>query len=99
MAEDTKQAAAPSAAPQTGGHSGSGHSGGGGHSGPRRTLILLSAMGIPAGGAQGHRLLSLHEHNEVDRVDRAAVPEGHAAASGNIFARRRFASFASKRWT
>jgi hypothetical protein len=34
-----------------------------------------------------------------DRVDRAAVPEGHAAASGNIFARRRFASFASKRWT
>jgi len=36
----------------------------------RRTRILLSAMGIPAGGAQGHRLLSLHEHNEVDRVDR-----------------------------
>jgi len=43
MAEETKQAAAPSAPPQTGGHSG-----GGGHSGPRRE-------GGPGGGHGGPR--------------------------------------------
>src|SRR5271163_2136372 len=51
MADEIKQAAAPSAAPQTGGHSGgghSGHSGGGGHSGPRRE-------GGPGGGHGGPR--------------------------------------------
>jgi 16S rRNA (cytidine1402-2'-O)-methyltransferase len=36
----------------------------------RRTRALLSAMGIAAGGAQGDRLLSLHEHNEASRVER-----------------------------
>jgi 16S rRNA (cytidine1402-2'-O)-methyltransferase len=36
----------------------------------RRTRALLTAMGIPAGGANGDRLLSLHEHNEGSRVDR-----------------------------
>src|SRR5271155_2306433 len=43
VAEGTKQAVAPSAAPQTGGHSG-----GGGHSGPRRE-------GGPGGGHGGPR--------------------------------------------
>src|SRR5271155_2275070 len=50
MADEIKQAAAPSAAPQTGGHTGGGHSGGGhsggGHSGPRRE-------GGPGGGGHG----------------------------------------------
>jgi 16S rRNA (cytidine1402-2'-O)-methyltransferase len=36
----------------------------------RRTRALLSAMGIPAGGPQGDRLLSLHGHNEASRVER-----------------------------
>ncbi|HEY1827432.1 MAG TPA: 16S rRNA (cytidine(1402)-2'-O)-methyltransferase [Acidimicrobiales bacterium] len=36
----------------------------------RRTRALLSAAGIPAGGAQGDRLLSLHGHNESSRVER-----------------------------
>jgi 16S rRNA (cytidine1402-2'-O)-methyltransferase len=36
----------------------------------RRTRALLTAMGIPAGGPQGDRLLSLHEHNESARVER-----------------------------
>jgi len=36
----------------------------------RRTRALLSAMGIPAGGAGGDRLLSLHDHNEAARVER-----------------------------
>lgn len=36
----------------------------------RRTRALLSAMGIPAGGAHGDRLLSLHGHNEAARVER-----------------------------
>jgi 16S rRNA (cytidine1402-2'-O)-methyltransferase len=36
----------------------------------RRTRALLSAMGIAAGGAQGDRLMSLHEHNEASRVER-----------------------------
>jgi 16S rRNA (cytidine1402-2'-O)-methyltransferase len=36
----------------------------------RRTRALLSAMGIPAGGDRGDRLLSLHGHNEASRVDR-----------------------------
>src|SRR5271165_4184342 len=48
MAEELKQAAAPSAAPQTGGHTGGGHSGGGGHSAPRRE-------GGPGGGHGGPR--------------------------------------------
>jgi hypothetical protein len=34
----------------------------------------------------------------VDREDRAAVPVDLAAANGNFFARRKFASSASKRW-
>ncbi len=36
----------------------------------RRTRALLSAMGIPAGGAHGDRLLSVHGHNEASRVER-----------------------------
>jgi 16S rRNA (cytidine1402-2'-O)-methyltransferase len=36
----------------------------------RRTRALLSAMGIPAGGAHGDRLMSLHEHNEGARIER-----------------------------
>jgi 16S rRNA (cytidine1402-2'-O)-methyltransferase len=43
----------------------------------RRTRALLSAMGIPAGGAQGDRLLSLHGHNEGSRVERV-----HACVAG-----------------
>jgi 16S rRNA (cytidine1402-2'-O)-methyltransferase len=35
----------------------------------RRTRALLSAMGIPAGGPHGDRLLSLHGHNEGSRVE------------------------------
>jgi 16S rRNA (cytidine1402-2'-O)-methyltransferase len=35
----------------------------------RRTRALLSAMGIPAGGARGDRLLSLHGHNEASRIE------------------------------
>jgi 16S rRNA (cytidine1402-2'-O)-methyltransferase len=48
----------------------------------RRTRALLSAMGIPAGGAQGDRLLSLHEHNEGSRVERvqACVAGGGTVA-------------------
>jgi 16S rRNA (cytidine1402-2'-O)-methyltransferase len=38
----------------------------------RRTRALLSAMGIPAGGAEGDRLLSLHGHNEALRLERVA---------------------------
>jgi 16S rRNA (cytidine1402-2'-O)-methyltransferase len=38
----------------------------------RRTRALLSAMGIPAGGARGDRLLSLHGHNERSRLERVA---------------------------
>jgi hypothetical protein len=34
----------------------------------------------------------------VDRADRAAVPVDLAAANGNFFARKKFASSASKRW-
>jgi 16S rRNA (cytidine1402-2'-O)-methyltransferase len=39
----------------------------------RRTRALLSAMGIPAGGPHGDRLLSLHGHNEDARVERVAA--------------------------
>jgi 16S rRNA (cytidine1402-2'-O)-methyltransferase len=48
----------------------------------RRTRALLSAMGIPAGGAHGDRLLSLHEHNEGARVERvlACVAGGGTVA-------------------
>jgi 16S rRNA (cytidine1402-2'-O)-methyltransferase len=48
----------------------------------RRTRALLSAMGIPAGGAHGDRLLSLHGHNEGERVDRvqACVAGGGTVA-------------------
>jgi 16S rRNA (cytidine1402-2'-O)-methyltransferase len=48
----------------------------------RRTRALLSAMGIPAGGAQGDRLLSLHGHNEGSRVERvqACVAGGGTVA-------------------
>jgi 16S rRNA (cytidine1402-2'-O)-methyltransferase len=38
----------------------------------RRTRALLSAVGIPAGGAKGDRLLSLHGHNETARLERVA---------------------------
>ncbi len=38
----------------------------------RRTRALLSALGIPAGGPGGDRLLSLHAHNERDRLERVA---------------------------
>ena len=48
----------------------------------RRTRALLSAMGIPAGGVHGDRLLSLHGHNEGERVDRvqACVAGGGTVA-------------------
>jgi 16S rRNA (cytidine1402-2'-O)-methyltransferase len=48
----------------------------------RRTRALLSAMSIPAGGAHGDRLLSLHGHNEGARVERvlACVAGGGTVA-------------------
>jgi 16S rRNA (cytidine1402-2'-O)-methyltransferase len=48
----------------------------------RRTRALLSAMEIPAGGPSGDRLLSLHGHNEVSRLDRVAscVADGGVVA-------------------
>jgi 16S rRNA (cytidine1402-2'-O)-methyltransferase len=39
----------------------------------RRTRALLSAMGIPAGGSRGDRLMSLHAHNEGERLERVAA--------------------------
>ncbi len=36
----------------------------------RRTRALLSAFGIAAGGPGGDRLLSLHGHNEAQRIER-----------------------------
>jgi 16S rRNA (cytidine1402-2'-O)-methyltransferase len=39
----------------------------------RRTRALLSATGIPAGGAGGDRLLSLHGHNEETRLAQVAA--------------------------
>jgi 16S rRNA (cytidine1402-2'-O)-methyltransferase len=47
----------------------------------RRTRALLSAMGIPAGGSHGDRLLSLHGHNEGARVDRVVAC---VAAGGTV---------------
>jgi 16S rRNA (cytidine1402-2'-O)-methyltransferase len=38
----------------------------------RRTRALLSAVGLPAGGPRGDRLLSLHGHNERSRFERVA---------------------------
>jgi 16S rRNA (cytidine1402-2'-O)-methyltransferase len=38
----------------------------------RRTRALLSALGITASGPGGDRLLSLHGHNEADRLERVA---------------------------
>ena len=48
----------------------------------RRTRALLSAAGIPAGGPEGDRLLSLHGHNESARLDRVrqAVAGGATVA-------------------
>jgi 16S rRNA (cytidine1402-2'-O)-methyltransferase len=48
----------------------------------RRTRALLSAMGIPAGGDHGDRLLSLHGHNEASRVEQvlACVAGGGTVA-------------------
>jgi 16S rRNA (cytidine1402-2'-O)-methyltransferase len=48
----------------------------------RRTRALLSACGITAKGPNGDRLLSLHGHNEADRLDRvqAAVAGGATVA-------------------
>lgn len=39
----------------------------------RRTRALLSALGISAGGPAGDRLVSLHEHNEAERLERVAT--------------------------
>ena len=39
----------------------------------RRTRALLSALGITASGPDGDRLLSLHGHNEADRLERVAA--------------------------
>jgi 16S rRNA (cytidine1402-2'-O)-methyltransferase len=47
----------------------------------RRTRALLSAMGIPAGGAGGDRLLSLHGHNEASRLERVTAC---VAAGGTV---------------
>ena len=44
----------------------------------RRTRALLSAAGVPAGGPDGDRLLSLHGHNEAARLARV----GTAVAGG-----------------
>jgi 16S rRNA (cytidine1402-2'-O)-methyltransferase len=48
----------------------------------RRTRALLSACGITAKGPHGDRLLSLHGHNEADRLDRVqtAVAGGATVA-------------------
>jgi 16S rRNA (cytidine1402-2'-O)-methyltransferase len=48
----------------------------------RRTRALLSAMGIPAGGARGDRLLSLYGHNEASRIVqvRACIASGGTVA-------------------
>jgi len=48
----------------------------------RRTRVLLSALGITAGGAHGHRLLSVHGHNESSRVERvlASLADGGTVA-------------------
>ena len=48
----------------------------------RRTRALLSAIGVPAGGPRGDRLLSLHGHNEAARLERvaAAVAAGATVA-------------------
>ncbi len=48
----------------------------------RRTRALLSAVGVPAGGPRGDRLLSLHGHNEAARLERvaAAVAAGATVA-------------------
>ena len=48
----------------------------------RRTRTLLSAMGIPAGGPRGDRLLSLHAHNEGSRLERVAA----SVAAGAVVA-------------
>jgi 16S rRNA (cytidine1402-2'-O)-methyltransferase len=39
----------------------------------RRTRALLSALGVTASGPDGDRLLSLHGHNEADRLERVAA--------------------------
>jgi 16S rRNA (cytidine1402-2'-O)-methyltransferase len=39
----------------------------------RRTRALLSALAITASGPDGDRLLSLHGHNEADRLERVAA--------------------------
>jgi 16S rRNA (cytidine1402-2'-O)-methyltransferase len=48
----------------------------------RRTRALLSALGITASGPDGDRLLSLHGHNEADRLERvgASVAGGATVA-------------------
>jgi len=48
----------------------------------RRTRALLSACGITARGPKGDRLLSLHGHNEADRLSRVAG----AVAAGALVA-------------
>lgn len=48
----------------------------------RRTRALLSACGISAKGPHGDRLLSLHGHNEADRLERVAA----AVAAGSVVA-------------
>ena len=48
----------------------------------RRTRALLSASGITAKGPHGDRLLSLHGHNEVSRLDRVVT----AVAGGGTVA-------------
>jgi 16S rRNA (cytidine1402-2'-O)-methyltransferase len=48
----------------------------------RRTRVLLSAMGIPAGGPHGDRLMSLHAHNERARLERVAA----CVAGGGVVA-------------
>ena len=48
----------------------------------RRTRALLSAMGIPAGGPRGDRLMSLHAHNEESRVEKVAA----CVADGGVVA-------------
>ncbi len=47
----------------------------------RRTRALLSAVGIPAGGPDGDRLLSLHGHNEASRARPSGRRPSPAAAT------------------
>jgi hypothetical protein len=68
-------------------------------------VVDIRAAGIPAEDTAGRVVKADRVVGMADRavmrapVDQAADPVDHAAASGNISARRKFASFVSRRWT